>query len=386
MILATIVIIALFVSLNIMLARFCDQQQELHRELASRSSTSVDPALTTNGFEQSTEQIRSCGRKFMLFVGLSAAVVLFLMVRAFGYHSKSVDRTLTRINRAITDFKEGKFTTRVELQGNEGYGHKLGNLADRVNQLGLRLQQMQATINEHHQMELEKAERLASVGVLAASMAHEIRNPVAGISNAIQVLSSDLTLEPEHLVVFDEIQHQTQRINRAINNLLTYARPVDPQLVSGDLNTILQKSMVLMEGQIQEARIKLIQDFDPQPPHIMIDDQQLQQVFVNLILNAIQAMAPDGVLTLKTEQEDQYVCASVSDTGVGIPDDQKTGIFEPFFTTKPKGTGLGLAICKSIIQKHGGRLTVSSEIGSGAAFKICLPLSQDADQPGVLSG
>ncbi len=314
-------------------------------------------------------------RNLTFVLGISAIVILFLVIASFVLHNRHVQIIIRRIENGINEMQKGNFKKRIEVGSYFDDNHQLGRLAISLNELAQKYDIMQSRLKSQFRSELEKADRLASVGELAASMAHEIKNPVAGISNAIQVISSELDLSDENRHVFDEILTQTQRVNRAINNLLTYARPSPPELKKGNINSLIHSTNILLEGQMREGNVKLELNLDPDLPNFSFDCQQIQQVYVNISLNAIQAMPEGGKLGVETRHENGSVQISVSDTGAGIPDDILPGIFIPFFTTKHKGTGLGLAICQSIVQSHLGEIFVETTEDKGSVFEIRLPIN-----------
>jgi signal transduction histidine kinase len=178
----------------------------------------------------------------------------------------------------------------------------------------------------------------------------------------------------EREAIFEEILRQTQRVNRAINDLLSYARPSTPELLPGSLNDPLRRALTLMDAQKNAAHVTLDLFIEPNLPPVLVDTQQMQQVLVNLMMNGLQAMPTGGTLTVKSGFKDSEVFIEISDTGPGIPKEIMQDIFKPFFTTKHQGTGLGLSICRSIIENHCGRIEVESERGNGALFRISLPV------------
>lgn len=303
-------------------------------------------------------------------IGSSLFIVIIFVGTAFGVHFRFVKRRINQIAAGIGELERGNFAARISTQQRD----ELGQLAAYINRLGDRLSQMRQELERSHHSELERAERMASVGELAASIAHEIRNPVAGISSAMQVLSAELPPGDERVVIFDEIARQTQRVNRAVNDLLSYARPSTPELAVGSVSDPIRRALTLMDAQMNTAQVELRDQLEPNLPPVLLDIQQMQQVFVNLVMNALQAMPTGGVLTLRTESDGSDVVAEVSDTGQGIPKEILQEIFKPFFTTKHQGTGLGLSICRSIVENHCGRMEVESSPGSGARFLIRLPI------------
>ncbi len=303
-------------------------------------------------------------------VASSLFVAIIFIGTAFGVHFRFVKRRTRQLAVGISQLAEGNFSYRIESKQRD----ELAVLASQINRLGDQLNHMKQELEKSHQSELERAERMASVGELAASIAHEIRNPVAGISSAMQVLSSELPPGDERAVIFDEIVHQTQRVNRAVNDLLSYARPSTPELSVGSINEPFLRALVLMEAQQHAAKVEIVRQIEPNLPPVLLDADQMKQVFVNLVMNALQAMHNGGILTLRTYTEGEDVIVEVADNGPGIPENVIHDIFKPFFTTKHQGTGLGLSICRSIIESHCGRMEVKSIKGEGATFRITLPI------------
>lgn len=300
----------------------------------------------------------------------SVFVVIIFIVTAFGVHFRFVKTRTQQLAVGISQLAEGNFSYRIASKQRD----ELDALAVQINRLGDHLEQMRQELEKSHRSELERAERMASVGELAASIAHEIRNPVAGISSAMQVLSSELPENDERALIFDEIVNQTQRVNRAVNDLLSYARPSTPELAIGSINDPLSRALTLMEAQKNAVNVEFIKQMEPNLPPVLLDVEQMKQVFVNLVMNALQAMPGGGTLTLKTFAEGETVFVEVTDSGQGIPQHIKQDIFKPFFTTKHQGTGLGLSISRSIIESHCGIMEVISEPGNGATFRIKLPV------------
>jgi len=305
----------------------------------------------------------------LLLIGSSLFMALLFVGTAFMVHFRFVKSSLHKIISGISQLEQGNFAARIDLEQKD----ELGRLAGHINRLGDRLAKMRRALDNSHQAELERAERMASVGELASSIAHEIKNPVAGIASAMEVLSAELLPGDEREVIFAEILNQTQRVNRAVNDLLSYARPSLPELALGSLNEPLRHALTLLEARRKGANVALEIRLDPHLPPALFDPQQMQQVFVNLIFNALQAMPSGGTLKIASGFENKELFACISDTGVGIPKEIMQDIFKPFFTTKHQGTGLGLSICRSIIENHHGKIEVYSTRGEGSTFKVILP-------------
>jgi len=241
-------------------------------------------------------------------------------------------------------------------------------------------------ISERKQAEetLRRTEQLKVAGELATGLAHEIKNPLAGIKASIEILSMARYLPEEDKGVLVQVIGEIKRIEMLIKGLLNFARPSRPQFDDIDVNTVLDAVANLVLQNPSQAPgasrgIVIERDFDHHLPAITADPMKLKQVFMNLLMNAVDAMKQDGgTLVMKTwfDAAAHAVRVEISDTGREIDAAVMDKIFQPFFTTKPKGTGLGLAISKRLIEDHGGRISVAQNPGGGAIFKIILPVTQ----------
>ncbi|MFN3820842.1 MAG: sensor histidine kinase [bacterium] len=303
-----------------------------------------------------------------MILGTSLFLMMIILLSAFGFHFRFVKHSLSRITEGISRIEKGDFSVRIDMDER----HELGMLAKRINRLADRLEEMRKELEESHLKEMERAERMASVGALAASIAHEIKNPISGIASAMEVLKGEVEINDERREIFDEIIRQTERVNKAVSDLLTYARPSPPELIVGNINEPIQRAVTLLEGRLNENRITLKLELDRYLPQVLLDPQKMTQVFVNLILNAIQAMPEGGMLTLRSGRVGDEIFGEVKDSGMGIPTEILDDIFKPFFTTKHQGTGLGLSICRSFIEAHNGRIEVQSAHGEGSTFRVWL--------------
>jgi signal transduction histidine kinase len=207
---------------------------------------------------------------------------------------------------------------------------------------------------------------------MAAGLAHEIKNPLAGIAGAIQVLGDTLPDEDERRPVVEKVLEQVRRIDGTVRDLLTYARPKVAKLARTDLHEVIDNALgvVVLFPQI---RINVVRHFQTGLSEAMVDPQQFGQVLSNLFINAIQAMPDGGTLTVSTFSDPKGIQVSVRDSGKGIPKSKLDRIFDPFYTTKTRGTGLGLPICRRVVEAHHGGISVSSRSGQGAEFFIRLP-------------
>ncbi|MBI3792426.1 MAG: PAS domain S-box protein [Gemmatimonadetes bacterium] len=227
---------------------------------------------------------------------------------------------------------------------------------------------------------LLETERLAAIGELVAGVAHEVNNPLGSISAFAQQLLRDPTLAGEHRDSIEVIRSETQRASQVVRDLLAFARRAPAERSAVDVNELVERSLRLRGFQVTSARVQLVTELDSQVPAIEADGRQLQQVILNLVTNAIQAMAPrgGGTLTVRTRHHDDgTVSIEVGDTGPGVPAHARAHIFEPFFTTKPEGegTGLGLSVSYGIVAAHGGEIRLADlPPGSGATFIVTLPV------------
>ena len=226
--------------------------------------------------------------------------------------------------------------------------------------------------------QLIHAEKLTSLGQLAASIAHEINNPLAGVLTYTKLLakkvSGDTFEKGEALGYLAKMESEVSRCSRIIRNLLDFSRQTEPHFKLVDINQILEQVLAMVGHQAQIQKVEIVKEFSSSLPEVMADFDQLQQVFTNLTLNAIQAMSGGGKLTLRTSTENSQVKIDVQDTGCGISKENLNKLFTPFFTTKEKGkgVGLGLAVVQRIIERHKGRVQVQSEVGKGTTFSIYL--------------
>jgi two-component system NtrC family sensor kinase len=218
---------------------------------------------------------------------------------------------------------------------------------------------------------LTLAERLSSLGELTAGVAHELRNPLAGIKINTQVLARKKDLSETDRRILESTQEGVEKIQKIVEDMLHFARPKAAHFQEEDLNEVIEKSLAILQAKFKKGNIGLEFEKGKELPRLRIDSHQIQQVLINLMLNAIQAMTRGGMLTLRTFPENgEGVTLEVQDTGVGIPRDHLKKIFDPFFTTKSEGTGLGLSISLKILNNHGATLDVRSEEGKGSTFTI----------------
>lgn len=246
------------------------------------------------------------------------------------------------------------------------------------------------------QMEVVRMDRLASMGVLASGIAHEVRNPLAGIKTMAQTLEEEIEEHDPRQEYLLRIVRQVDRLDELLRTLFSYARPRQPIPKLQKLEDIIQEVDILLDDRLKKKKITYTKEFQSNLLKIFVDFHQIQQVFINLFLNALEAMPNGGRLELKARvvetiiyardrrkkgfsslnRESLYVEVTVKDTGAGIKQEQMSKIFDPFFTSKPQGTGLGLSIVYRIIEEHKGEIRVDSKVGKGTTFTILLPTEE----------
>jgi len=239
---------------------------------------------------------------------------------------------------------------------------------------------LQASIDEVKTMsqQLLQAEKLATMGELASSIAHELNNPLATVSLRVESLIAQSTGDDPRLRELEIIGKEIERMSNLVSNLLQFSRRSQPQISTVNVSDEIEKTLELVHYHLRKQNIAVAREFKPEGPLIHADRQQMRQLFLNLFTNAGDAMPEGGTLTIRVTNrpEEKEICIEIADTGVGIPPEILPKVLEAFYTTKPegKGTGLGLAICKRIAQAHNGTLNITSEGGPGKGTRVCITL------------
>ncbi|MCL4810942.1 MAG: HAMP domain-containing protein [Vicinamibacteraceae bacterium] len=283
---------------------------------------------------------------------------------------ESLIRPILRLNETMKEAGEGNLASRVWTSPGDEVGElgaAFNRMMDQLEEAGLRERVQQA--------QLAHTEKMAAVGALAAGVAHEVNNPLAGILNCIENMQAEpdnREMRERYLVL---IHDGLRRIERTVVNLLDFSRRRELRLEPTSVNNCIRHVVELVDYQLRKQRVTLELDLDQDEPAIQGDRFQLEQLFLNLTLNALQAMPQGGTLTTRTRRIDGVVTATVEDTGVGVPAAIRDRIFDPFFTTRAvgEGTGLGLSVSDRIVTAHGGRIEVESTPGSGSVFRVVLP-------------
>ncbi|SYZ72344.1 putative Integral membrane sensor signal transduction histidine kinase [Candidatus Zixiibacteriota bacterium] len=228
---------------------------------------------------------------------------------------------------------------------------------------------------EETQLQLERSHQLSMIGQMAAGVAHEIKNPLASIKGAVEILKGDEATHEEKKEFQDIIVREIKRIDGTVQEFLEFARPKEMEFARIDLGTTVQASIRLMQNQIESAGVSLETDV-PENIMVMADPEKVHQVIINLLLNALEASKSGQKIVVRLGRDRRAATLAIRDQGDGMDPDDKAKIFDPFFTTKPHGTGLGLAIVKAIVERHKGTVEVDSTRGKGTIFTIRLPLAE----------
>lgn len=317
---------------------------------------------------QASGNILRAKQLLILFLFTSPFVVFgaaFIFLR----HYTSAVTALTKATRKL---KEGNLDYRVE-----------SGLKDEFGELALSFNQMADSIKGHY-AEMQRAERLAVAGELAAGIAHEVKNPLAGIKVSIEVMQSELELAQEEREIFLQVVNEIKRIELLLKELLNYARPPRPQMVPLGVGKVVERAIQNARYSLKKplaenlTRKKITFEYNEadEVPEIIADPDQLQQVFLNLLINAIDAIEDTGVIKITVSCSAEFVEVEISDSGEGMSPEALEKIFTPFFTTKSKGTGLGLSICKRLIEQHSGTIEAVSNPEGGMSFVVTLPASE----------
>ena len=289
-----------------------------------------------------------------------------------------IQRPLRELQQQIAKLQAGELSVRV---GFAERNDEIGELGRNFNAMVRQLRDTREHIELLHRTQISRAEHLATLGELAAGLAHEIRNPLAGIAGVIEIIGRDLPESSPSREVLKEVQQEVLHIKQILSDLLDYARPKPSAFRAGDLNLTAEHAVGLARQQALSRPIGIELVEAEGLSEVEHDAAQIQQVLLNLLLNSVQAIEAaggTGTVGVVLGRADNFATISVNDTGRGIPPEALPNIFRPFFTTKRQGTGLGLSLTKRIVEDHGGRIEVTSQPGVGTRFTVWLPLRAPA--------
>jgi signal transduction histidine kinase len=323
-------------------------------------------------FMLATVSWRSPERHTVLFVAGAGAVVIcavLLVVLA-----ALIQRPMVELQEKIARVGEGDLNVSVSFARRND---EVGDLGRNFNRMVTQLRESREEIERLHRTQMSRAEHLATLGELATGLAHEIRNPLAGIAGVVEIIGRDLpATSPAHAVV-KEVRHEIAQINHILTDLLQTARPHPPEIRRSDLNTTIEHAVMLARQQALSKPIQIELKKDPSLPEVEHDSDQVHQVLLNLLLNAIQAIEGPGTITVQIEPHGDSAAIIVSDSGRGITPEHLPNIFRPFYTTKGNGTGLGLSLARRIVEEHHGKIEVTSSVGKGSKFVVLLPFMRN---------
>ncbi len=311
-----------------------------------------------------------------LTITLLGALIAIL----FAYHiSRGISVPLNKLVTASSNIARGDLEATVDVSSMTN--DELSDLANAFNAMANALKERDERLKELTKSRIRRSERLALIGKLSADVAHELNNPLTGIVTYSHLLLERMPDQNPDLDYVNKIVVQANRCRDIIRGLLDFARQREPEKTLCDVNVVLQECISLLENQALFHNVQIIEDLNPRLPLAIIDPSQVERVFMNIIINAAEAMDGYGRLTIvsNADRSEKTIEITFSDTGHGISEEDQRRIFDPFFTTKEvgQGTGLGLAISYGIIREHGGTISVDSKVGKGSTFTIRLPVSTD---------
>ena len=346
--------------------------------------------------EQETEEafhpIHLLTRRALILFGVSTVIILVIAYWAIG----TVTRPMKLLGESVDSFAEGQFQKAIVMDRKD----EIGKLVEGFTKMAAKLQKAYEALEgkvrasntelekayyllKQRQEQLIRSEKMAALGQLSAGVAHEIRNPLTSIKIFIQSLEKEIDLDESQQEDFRIIKKEIDRLNEIVVRFLNFARPEDPQFQPVNLSALVLDTLNLLAAKIRNHGLRQDVSFPADLPWVKGDPRQLDQVLLNLLLNAIEAMPKGGVLkvrstvTVISETQEPRLQLIVQDTGPGIGETEKSYLFDPFFTTKEGGTGLGLSIAYAIVQKHNGQIEVESEVGNGTSFILTLPLAEE---------
>ncbi len=309
-------------------------------------------------------------RKYLVASIVSAIAPNLLLVLII---VRAISRPLQRITLAAIRVINGEYGTEVNMRKTND---EIGILVDFFNRMSRKMADDIEKLQKLNQ-QLIQAEKLAAMGTLASGLAHEINNPLASIYSLIQMIQKNENLDEDTKEKLKLISEQILRIKRVTSDMMDFARARPSSRQPVDLNSVVQSTLNLVSFDKNFKKLDILTDFDSDLPKVLADSNQMQQVFLNILLNARDAMPNGGKVFVRTRRRDKSVEVEIADTGIGISKENLGKIFDPFFTTKSaeKGTGLGLAVCYGIITAHEGKIEVESN-NSGTKFVIRLPIKE----------
>jgi len=306
----------------------------------------------------------------LLVAGAGAVAICGALLVVLTY---TVQRPMVELQQKIAQLGGGDLSVAVSFSHRND---EIGDLGRNFNQMVRQMHESRIEIERLHRTQMSRAEHLATLGELATGLAHEIRNPLAGIAGVIEIIGRDLPVTSPARAVVKDVRQEIARINHIVTDLLQTARPHPPKVRKSDLNTTVEHAVMLGRQQALAKSVEITLQKDPSLPEVEHDSDQIHQVLLNLLLNALQAIDKNGKITVTVKPRGATAVVEVTDNGRGIAPDHLPNIFRPFYTTKGEGTGLGLSLARRIVEDHHGRIDVTSAVGKGTTFAVVLPLQR----------
>jgi hypothetical protein len=321
-------------------------------------------------FTVATVSFRDPERHFILMVaGAGAVVICGVSISVLAY---LIQRPMVELQEKVALVSNGDLNVAVSFSRRND---EIGDLGRNFNHMMEQLRQNRKEIETMHRTQMSRAEHLATLGELATGLAHEIRNPLAGIAGVIEIIGRDLPASSPARDMVKDVRLEINQINRILTDLLETARPHPPLMMRSNLNTTVDHAVMLARQQVLSQPIKIELHKAADLPEVEHDSDQIHQVLLNLLLNAVQAMDGPGTVKVQIGSQGDRASVAVTDTGRGIPEQQLSQIFRPFYTTRGNGTGLGLSLTRRIIEEHHGRINVTSTVGQGSTFEVLIPFN-----------
>jgi len=339
------------------------------------------------------QSIRESRYKHLLGLAVSCVLIALLFWIS---GDRLINKPLNEMVNVMKKVEQRDLSVRLKEIRKDEFGY----LSHSFNNMITSLEESKKELEEFHLQQMEKASKLASLGEIISSIAHEIKNPLTGIFCAVQLLYAEMNEGDSRKPIVSEILNQINRLDRFVKDLLSYAKPAPLQFVSSQVKEVLKVALFFVHSEAKKQNVVINTFFEEDLPAVLMDPSQMQQVFLNIIINAIQSMPGGGTLTIsvtakdcreasrnvkKLMKEDKCLIISFEDKGGGISREAIEHIFEPFYSNKAKGTGLGLPISQKIIHNHGGEIFVDSEPGEGSIFTVYLPVRSQKNSPVVQS-
>jgi len=372
--------------------------EEVYEQVLVKGVPWVDRAFVVNSWYISAyEPIKDINGRIIgiLYVGIleekftdmrKKAIAIFLGITLAGMAIAMVVSSFLA-NRVLQPIKRLVFASHEWARGNLEYrvetarGDEIAELTETFNRMASSLKESNEQLKEYTQQQIMKSERLATLGRLAAGVAHEMNNPLGAVLMYAHLSLEEMDAADPRRENLERVAGEATRCKNIVKGLLDFARQTEPKVEQSDVNEILERTLSLVGSQAMFQNIRIIKQLCPSLPKALMDGNQIQQVFTNIILNAAEAMEDGGKLTVATREasDGHHIEIEFTDTGCGIAAEHLEQLFEPFFTTKEvgRGTGLGLAVSYGIIAKHNGTIDVRSKPGKGSTFTVRLPLKPE---------